>query len=603
MKKIMGLLMVCLLTSCGADKTSGPSQGGIVAADRLAEAPRITALDILAHASSTDYAEGELIVAYRRGARPEAPARISQAVGSRKLRGLQLLNAEHVALPSGMSVRDAVVRYMQDPDVEYAEPNYVRSIRSTVPDDPLFPSQWALRNTAVAGADLMMIRAWDITRGTGGVVVAVLDTGIDYFHPDLAGNIWTNPGEPNCASVNDNDNNGFTADCRGWNFIARNNHPMDDNGHGSHVSGTIGAMGNNGTGIAGMMWNVKIMPLKVLNSSGDGTIADEVAAIQYAVKHGARVINASFAGDSYSLTEANALWAANAAGVLLTTAAGNGHNGPGGTNNDIKPVYPGNHGLPNIITVAATDSHDRLATFSNYGPATVHVAAPGTAILGAVPAGLERSFCGMSPYPGYAYCDGTSMATPYVSGLAGLLFDYYPDFSPSQVRATVLAYSDQLSTLKGKIIYGRINAYRSLSSLQQPSALTAAVSSADVTLSWSDNARGEEGYRIERKSPGADFIEIASIDADSTTYTDHGLTSGVVYTYRVKAFNSIPAESAYSEEMSITTPGQPEPAPSGGGGCSVALQGTQGNSYGDMSVLLLPALVIFLLRAAGRGRP
>ena len=610
MNKYIVVLLMLLLASCGDSRTAGVSSGELVkTAAEEATAPEVVPLSILANAQEGTYKEGEIIVKFRAGTRTASSVKVHQAVGASLLRGLSLIGAEHLKLPGGLSVRDAINRYMQDPDVEFAEPNYIRSIRSTVPNDPLFSMQWALKNTVATGADIKMTQAWDIARGDGGTVIAVIDTGIDYTHPDLAANVWSNPGEASCSSGADNDQNGLVADCRGWNFVGKNNNPMDDNGHGTHVSGTIGAVGNNGLGIAGMIWNVKIMPLKVLDSQGIGTVADEVEAIQYAISKGARIINASFAGDAFSNTESAAISAANSAGILFVTAAGNGDINSSGSNNDVKPVYPGNYNLPNIISVAATDQADSKALFSNYGLKSVHVAAPGVSILSTVPPGLRFLFCGGSPLPGYEYCDGTSMSAPHVSGLAGLLSGYYKNFTYSQVRATIIRYVDSLPSLQGKTVSGgRINAYSALSSLLTPTSLSANTQSAsEIILNWTDNAAGEDGYKIERKAPGGDFAQVGQTGPNVTTYSDEGLSPSTAYAYRVRAFNTIPADSAYSGEVSANTfPGAgPGPGPvqgGGGGGCSVGAERNAHHADEDALMIMMPLLAIILLRRAGRAK-
>jgi subtilisin family serine protease len=612
MKKLFVAFMMLFLASCGNERSTAlPSDAGRTAVDEIA-APTVSMLSVLAGAERGHYREGEIIVKLKPGVRTASSLGAHHALGARVLRSLSLLNAEHVKLPQGVMVKDAIMRYMQDPGVEYAEPNYIRSIRSTVPNDPLFAMQWDLQNTVTPGADMHMPSAWDIIKGNSGLVIAVLDSGIDYTHPDLAGNIWANPWEPSCASANDNDHNGYVADCRGWNFVANNNNPMDDEGHGTHVSGTIGAVGNNSLGVAGIMWNVKLMPLKILDNMGNGTVADEVEAIQYAITKGAKIINASFAGDQFSNAELGAISAANAAGILLVTAAGNGDNNSIGSNNDVLPVYPGNYNLPNIISVAATDQNDHIASFSNFGPNTVHVAAPGVSILSTVPPNLSLSFCGGSPFVGYELCDGTSMATPHVTGLAGLLSSYYTNFTASQVRATIIRYVDALPALHGVLKSGgRINAYEAVSSLLAPSGLSAnAQSSTQIALTWSDNATGEDGYKIERKAPGGGFTEIAETGAKVTTFADSGLNPSTAYTYRVRAFNTIPADSAYSNEVSATTlPGSgpgpgPTPGPAqsgGGGGCSVGGR-TTNPSGADAFLVLMPMLAIMMLLRAGRKK-
>jgi subtilisin family serine protease len=495
---------------------------------------------------------------------------------------------ELVKLPDGITVGDAVVKYMSDPNVEYAEPNYIRRVYSITPDDTYFLNQWGLNNTGSYAygsddADIDAPEAWGIIVGSQSVGIAVIDTGIDYNHADLVGNIWIND-ESNCTDGIDNEGNVFIDDCRGWDFTtcaqfnedgitcetvkSEDNDPMDDNGHGTHVAGIIGARGNNGQGVTGVMWRVWLMPLKAFNEDGFGSDADIVAAINYAVAEGAKVINASWGGPGYSQTLYDAISAANSAGVLVVAAAGNGEeDGLGGVdnvgnNNDLFPHYPASFDLQNIISVAATDQRDERVAFSNYGPNTVDVAAPGVYIWSTVP-NWWSTFDGFGIIETFS---GTSMAAPHVSGLAGLLFGFYDGiqntkFNHTQVRSTILRYGDWPESLNGWIAYGRINAYKALSSLLIPTDLTARAQGADdastsyspsINLSWTDNANGEDGYRIERKSD-SDFVEIHVSGPESTSYNDPNLDPLTTYTYRVRAFNNNISVSMPSNDATETT--------------------------------------------------
>jgi len=261
-------------------------------------------------------------------------------------------------------------------------------LKATTPNDPFFSNLWGLHNTGqsvngtsgTAGADMDGPEAWDVAQGSNTFVIAVIDTGVDYNHPDLSGNIWANPGEV-AGNGLDDDQNGYVDDLRGWDFVDDDNDPMDVVGHGTHVAGTIAAVGNNNIGVTGVCWQAKIMPVRALDAFGAGTDADIIAAIGYAVTKGAKVINASFGGPDYSQAQYDALANANSAGVLFVVAAGNE-----GANNDTTPSYPASYNLPNIISVAATDQNDNLSNFSNYGATSVHVAAPGENIYSTFPA-------------------------------------------------------------------------------------------------------------------------------------------------------------------------------------------------------------------------
>jgi subtilisin family serine protease len=358
-----------------------------------------------------------------------------------------------------------------DPRVEYVEPNYIYH-RMGEPNDPRFNELWGMHNTGQTGgtndADIDAPEAWDTQTGSDSTLVAVIDTGVDYNHPDLAANIWTNPGEiPNDGM--DNDNNGYIDDVRGWDFANDDNDPLDDNLHGTHVAGTIGAVGNNGVGVAGVNWHVKIMPLKFLSSDGSGTLADAISAILYAANNKARVMNNSWGGGGFSQALLDAINIADNAGALFVAAAGND-----GTDNDQIANYPSNYDAPNVVAVAAIDHNGNLAVWdlgnggggcgcqgcgnvvgapgSNFGATTVDLAAPGKKILST------------TPNNGYQELQGTSMATPHVSGVAGLVFSQFPSWTHLQVKERLLSTVDVSPGLQGKMVTGgRLNAQRALS--------------------------------------------------------------------------------------------------------------------------------------------
>ena len=284
------------------------------------------------------------------------------------------------------------------------------------------------------------------------------------------------------------------------------NDPMDQDGHGTHVSGIIGAAGNNGVGISGVMWNVLIMPVRVLNQNGEGSDADIAAGIAYAVKMGAKVINASFGGFGLSQTLMDAVSDANAKGVLFVASAGNDSN-----NNDLNPVYPASYPFDNIISVAATDQNDLRVSFSNFGTRSVDVAAPGVYIISTVPT-WWADFQGFGHLEQF---DGTSMSAPHVSGLAGLLYSYYINFNSSQIRNMILNCVDVLPSLDGWVATrGRINAFSSMSALWEPFDLKLKQNGDVVELSWTDVATFEEYTIIERKTQGGTYAVLADIGAE-----------------------------------------------------------------------------------------
>jgi len=325
------------------------------------------------------YVPGELLVKYRPSRRAAASEHFRSRWGVSTLRRFRRMAVDHLKLPRDMSVEEALEIYRNDPDVEYAEPNYLRYATAT-PNDPFFGNLWGLDNGA--DTDIDAPEAWDITTGSSSVVVAVLDSGVDYNHPDLAANIWTNPGEIPGNGVDD-DGNGFIDDVNGWDFVDNDNNPMDTADHGTHVAGTIAATGNNSTGITGVTWTANVMVLKFIDTTGSGTVADEVAAIDYAIANGANIINASFGSFAFSDSEKDAISRAGPASILFVAAAGNES-----WDNDADPLiknYPSSYDLDNIIAVAASDQNDNLASFSNFGATTVDVAAPGTDIYSAKP--------------------------------------------------------------------------------------------------------------------------------------------------------------------------------------------------------------------------
>jgi subtilisin family serine protease len=322
------------------------------------------------------YAPGEVLVKYRPAGRPAA-GRDRDRHGARTLRVFEAHGVHHLRLPEGVSVAAALDFYRSDPDVELVEPNYYRYLRRT-PNDPAYGSQWGMTKIGAPAA-------WETATDCSAAVVALVDSGADHTHPDLAANIWVNPGEIAGNGVDD-DGNGKVDDTVGWDFVSSktpsgDNDPIDEHGHGTHVAGTIAAAGDNARGVAGVCWSARIMVLRAFDSEGYGTVADIVAAFDYARLMGARVVNASFASSTPSDSERDAVALLNAAGILLVAAAGNGDSSGEAVDNDLYPSYPASYDLPNIISVTATDSSDRLAAFANFGALAVDVAAPGVSVF------------------------------------------------------------------------------------------------------------------------------------------------------------------------------------------------------------------------------
>jgi subtilisin family serine protease len=316
---------------------------------------------------------GEVLIRYRRGLDRRERAAIRRAADVRLEERLPLSRLELVRTARGWGVGKAVAELEDLPGVAYAEPNFRYRIDALIPDDSLFGQQWGM--TKIDAPE-----AWDSGTGSTDVVVAVLDTGLEYEHPDLNDNVWLNPGE--IPDTLDNDGNGFVDDQAGWDFVgddvSEDNDPRDANGHGSHVAGILGAKGNNGVGVAGVNWDVSIMPLRVCDAGGSCDSADVVEAIDYAGDMGADVANMSFSGGSFSLAQKNAIDAA--ADTLFVTSAGNS-----GTNNDSTPQYPCAYNLAHLICVAASTQNDGRWPNSNFGPTSVDLTAPGDDVLSTFP--------------------------------------------------------------------------------------------------------------------------------------------------------------------------------------------------------------------------
>lgn len=338
----------------------------------------------------------------------------------------------------------AIQRLLSTGLVDYVEPNYIYRMNKA-PADSKYKQLWGLKNSGqrdsdgtrgVSGVDINVEKAWDIHTGSKNMIVAIIDTGIDFSHPDLAENLWTNMKELNGKKGIDDDGNGIIDDIHGYNTIREDGDADDDQGHGSHCAGTIGAKGNNNLGVSGINWNVSLMAIKFLNADGSGDANDSIKGIDYAIKMGAKVLSNSWGGYGYSKALAEVIQRAQKAGVLFIAAAGND-----GRNNEKEPFYPASYNIENIISVAAIDNRGRLANFSNYGLKTVDLAAPGVNITSTT-GGSYDSF------------SGTSMATPHVAGGAALVWSREPQLTAVDVKARLLKTVRPLSSLKGKVATG-----------------------------------------------------------------------------------------------------------------------------------------------------
>jgi subtilisin family serine protease len=455
---------------------------------------------------------------------------------------------------------DVLLSYLRTVDgVDTVEPNWIVHADAT-PADTKFTKLWALHNTGQAvnggragtvGADIRATSAWDLSTGSRANVVAIIDTGVDYTHPDLISNIWSAPASFTVTI------GGVAIHCaagtHGFNAIARTCDPRDDNNHGTHVAGTIGAYGNNNLGVTGVNWKASIMALKFLDASGTGTTADAVAAVNFAIQTKAafsatsganiRVLSNSWSGGGFSQTLLDTIKKAATKDMLFVAAAGNDD-----ASLDDAPVYPASYDASNVITVAATDNTDHLASFSNFGSA-VDLAAPGVDILST---GIGGS---------YLYMSGTSMATPQVSGAAALVLSKCA-LSTSSLRSTLLSEVDVLGSLTGWVHgNGRLNVYRALQACMP--AVTAikpaiptnvkAVTGAnpgEIKITWRASA-GASYYKVKRSALSTG--PFSTIDTTTaTSYINRSLGSGKTYYYLTTAVNAA-GQSADSNHTSAVS--------------------------------------------------
>jgi subtilisin family serine protease len=418
-----------------------------------------------------EFAPGQVIVQYVAGAEEGDKVRARGRVGSTAAETIRASadegDLELVHLPPGRAVAEAVGALADEAVVEFAEPNWVYTHQATTPSDASFANLWGLNNVgqpvgANAGgkpdADIDAPEAWDLGTGSNTVYVGVIDEGIDYNHVDLQGAVG-NPGE--VLDGVDNDGNGYVDDVHGWDFANGDRTVFDSkrtqdglDTHGTHVAGTIGARGNNGIGVVGVAWNVRIISGKFLGKRG-GTTANAIKAFDYFTdlrkNRGVNVVatNNSWGGGGYSSSLSAAIGRATAAGIVTVIAAGNSSQ-----DINVTPSYPASYTDPGIIAVAATDRFDALASYSNYGATSVDVGAPGSLILSTL------------PFNTYGYYNGTSMATPHVTGLVALLSAYDPVLTAADLKTRILSTVVPIPALAGKTLTGgRINAYKALSNL------------------------------------------------------------------------------------------------------------------------------------------
>lgn len=422
-----------------------------------------------------EFVPGELIVKMRdsnnKAAKKVLISSVEKTLGSGSVKEVRdfmtdtQLKVVHLS-NENKSLRSVIDALNAEPSVLYAEPNYVvhafdLNQSGTTPNDTDFAKLWGMSNTGQSdsahqagksGADINVMPLWakGIT-GSKDIIVAVIDTGIEWTHPDLKDNLYTNQAEV-AGNGKDDDGNGFVDDVHGYNFSDHTANSSDDHSHGSHCAGTIGGVGNNGKGVAGVNWSVRLLPVKFLSASGSGSTEGAIEAVNYARLMKVNVMSNSWGGGSFSQALKDSISLANDAGILFVAAAGND-----GSNNDSRATYPAGYDLPNVLAVAATDNRDTLASFSNYGNRTVHVAAPGVNIYSSVKGGT------------YATYSGTSMATPHVAGIAALLMSANPTWTFSDVKDRLIKTSDPVAGLRRKVMAkGRVNAYNAFMGIVPP---------------------------------------------------------------------------------------------------------------------------------------
>jgi subtilisin family serine protease len=497
------------------------SSPGLGLASVPTAAPVTSELEPAATSTLAPYAPNQLILKFKQGIASAEVAQFKSLFGAVSTQTIKLTGAEIWKLSGSLSVEKILAQYRSNPIFEYIEPDYILTKgtitpKATFPNDPSFNQLWGLHNTGQSGgtpdADIDAPEAWDIQTGNPNLVIGVIDTGVDYNHQDLVGNIWTNPGEIANNNIDD-DGNGYVDDIRGWDFAYNDNNPSDVHGHGTHVSGTIAGKGNNGVGVTGVAWNAKIMPLKFLNDQGSGTLSNAIKAINYATAKGVKLTNNSWGGGPYTQALYDAIDAAGQAGALFIAAAGNS-----GQNADIYPMYPAAYNLPNIISVASTTRTDSLSWFSNYGLTSVDLGAPGSDIYSLAPGG------------GYATLSGTSMASPHVAGAAALLWSQNPTWTAQQVKNTLMNTGDPLASLAGKTVSGkRLNVFNAIADNDVPN-LPIIDLSANQTVVEGITSPQNVTYTVTVSSDSTDTITVQYATGNNTAIagSDYTATNGTL---------------------------------------------------------------------------
>ncbi len=481
-------------------------------------------LGMSAQAFAAQHVPGELLVKFKD---TKSLKSLSRSLGFDVKRTIDLSYGQiHVLKVEDKNLESIKSTLNNNSAVEYAEPNFIYSIvkpvkeinmedflglpntglTSETPNDPSFASLWGLKNTGRnepgrtspgrAGADINALKAWKITKGSKDIKIAVIDTGIEYTHPDLRDNMWVNEAEANGTAGVDDDGNGYIDDIHGYDFANNDGDPIDGHSHGTHCAGTIGAVHNNDEGVAGVMADVTLVAVKFLTDAGSGTTENAIKSVDYATKVGVDLMSNSWGGGGFSQGLADAIQRASDAGIIFTAAAGNSR-----TNNDERPHYPSNYEIDNVISVAAHTAQDELASFSCYGRTTVDIAAPGHRILSTVKNG------------GYKAYSGTSMATPHVSGILGLLLSKEGRMPHAEMRERLLATSVPVAAYRGKTVNaGRADVYNLLTDTrpERNEPKPGQWKTVRLTENWetahpyADNASEERTFKVD----GAKFIRL-----------------------------------------------------------------------------------------------
>ncbi|MFC1479096.1 Ig-like domain-containing protein [Planctomycetota bacterium] len=499
-----------------------------------------------------------VIVKVKKGTDQETLAKICEEQGMnirRKLSipGVFLIQVPKVTVDAVSDTSSILNKQLKH--ITYAEPDYL-VYAAAEPDDPDFSKLWGMHNTGQTGgyadADIDAPEAWHLETGSSSIVVAVIDTGIDYNHPDLIANMWVNTAEQNGDTGVDDDNNGFVDDIHGWDFCNNDKDPMDDHFHGTHCAGTIGAVGDNTTGVAGVCWNVSIMALKFLSGGGSGSSSDAAEAVYYATKMGAVLSSNSWGGGGFTQTLKDAIDDAGSKGVLFIAAAGNNS-----TDIDGSDYYPVGYDCDNIIGVAALDHQDAMASFSNWGLTKVDLGAPGVSIYSTFPINETDAMknYGFSTY--YESISGTSMATPHVAGACALLKSRMPSFTGSEIKAQLMETVDQIEALDGKCVSGgRLNIGEAVYISEDPVPLYGGAQ-IDDEAGGNDDGLINPGETVDllvtMRNVGLSSLSgvqaLLSTADPYVTVTDNSALFG-----DIPARGSVPASDSYTIEIGVDCP-------------------------------------------------